>query len=297
MFDAIVLAASRKAISILVDSTVYSAVHSIRKSEIVVGDHVRVRKDENGLFIEEVLERRNLLFRSYQGRSKRLAANLDRLFVVTGSGALFNTIAIDRALTAAHCANIPAALILNKIDLADAEDLQKAEVYQNCGIEVIETNAKANESLVVLKEVLAQPALKTFALSGISGVGKSTLLNALVPSANLKTSSVSERSGQGTQTTSSARGFLYPRTEKPDAILFDLPGIQFFGVSHLTTVEIAQAFPEFIERAGECRFLDCKHISEPECKVRAALESGEIAQFRYQSYLSMLDELDKAQPY
>ena len=295
--EAIVVGATRKSISILIGDQPHGAIHSTRKSELVVGDRVSVRHDQGGLVVCEVLPRTNVLYRSYQNRSKTLAANLDRLFVVSACGVLFNTITIDRALVAAECAGITTVLVVNKIDLATPADRERIEVYKACGFDVLCTNAKDQNSLSSLKELLAAENLCTFAFSGISGVGKSTLLNALIPNARLKTAQVSDRSGQGTQTTSSARGFVYKRATMTDAVLFDLPGVQFFGVSHLKANEIAAAYPEFRARAQYCKFADCKHRLEPDCKVRAALEVGEIAQFRYQSYLSMLDEVAKVQNY
>ena len=295
--EALVLAATRKAITVLLGEQVLAAVHSIRKSEIVVGDRVKLRQEQSGLFVDQILERDNLLYRSYQGRSKRLAANLDQLLVVAATGALFNTVTVDRALIAAACAGIETTLVINKIDLASQPDFEKIEVYKSIGLEVVTTNAKSSQSLTRLRTLLSNPKLRSIAFTGISGVGKSTLLNTLVPSAQLRTAEVSDRSGQGTQTTSLAHGFVYKRAGLTDAVLFDLPGIQFFGVSHLSAQEIARAYPEFSCRADSCKFADCMHRSEPDCLVRAALERGEIAQFRYQSYLSMLDEVAKVPAY
>ena len=295
--EALVIGATRKSITVLIGDQPHPAIHSTRKSELVVGDHVILRQEQGGLFVTEVLPRTNLLYRSYQNRSKSLASNLDRLFVVTACGVLFNTATIDRALVAAECADISTAIIVNKFDLATKPDKDRIDVYRACGYDVITTNAKDIASLAQLKSLLADAHLCHCAFSGISGVGKSTLLNALIPSAQLKTAAVSDRSGQGTQTTSLARGFVYKRGAIPDGVLFDLPGVQFFGVSHLKAHEIANAYPEFRSRAQGCKFADCKHRLEPECRVLAALELGEIAQFRYQSYLSMLDEVAKVQTY
>jgi ribosome biogenesis GTPase len=133
------------------------------------------------------------------------------------------------------------------------------------------------------------------ALCGVSGVGKSTILNRLVPDAQARTGAVSDRTGQGKQTTTQPRAFLYGTGG--DKAIIDFPGVQFFGLSHETPQAITKAFPEFLAAAHGCRYADCRHLQEPECAVRTAIEAGTIASWRYDSYRQILQEIEDAREY
>ena len=128
-------------------------------------------------------------------------------------------------------------------------------------------------------------------------MGKSSILNALVPGARTRIGEVSERTGQGKQTTTQPRGFLYTSRTEATKIIIDLPGVQFFGLSHLTQLDVGQAFQEIAQAASGCKFRDCAHVKERSCAVRDAVASGAIARWRYQSYLQILEEIEEAKEY
>jgi len=269
----------------LYDQESFQAKLPSRSMQLIVGDQVEVNADG---VVESIVPRRNTLMRTFGNLDKELAANLDQLFIVAAVDKLFNPVAIDRALVLAECAGIPASIILNKIDLG-AE--QRIDVYKKLGLQVQETSAKFGQGLQPLFAALQSPQLKLVALCGISGVGKSTLINRLVPGLDAKTREVSLKTGQGKQTTSQALAYRFPREGLQDLLIIDLPGSQHFGVSHLDLVSVAQAFPEFLAALAECEYSDCSHRAEPNCAVKRGIESGTIAKSRYDSYLNMCQEL------
>jgi ribosome biogenesis GTPase len=224
-----------------------------------------------------------------------MGANIDLLCVITGVGQVLNPTVIDRMLVAARVQQIPSLLVINKSDLG-VEDLGAiTDVYQEIGVEMIFCSAKFNKNFEEVERRIAAPSVRVSALCGVSGVGKSTILNRLVPGAKAKTGEVSERTGQGKQTTTQPRGFLYgPSNEK---VIIDFPGVQFFGLSHVTPEEVAAAFPEFVALAAGCRFANCRHLQEPDCAVREALEADRVAPWRYDSYLQILKEIEEARKY
>jgi ribosome biogenesis GTPase len=144
---------------------------------------------------------------------------------------------------------------------------------------------------------LEAPSLKVAALCGVSGVGKSTILNRLVPGADSRVGALSDKTGQGRQTTTQPRGYLCELPNGTRKILIDFPGVQFFGLSHVAADRLSDAFEEFHARKGACRFLDCRHLKEPDCAIRAAVERGEIARSRYESYLQIVEEIEDARAY
>jgi ribosome biogenesis GTPase len=226
-----------------------------------------------------------------------MGANIDRLFVITSIDANLNPSAIDRMLLAGKVQGIPTTLVANKSDLGVSVADPFFAVYRNIGIDVLTCSAKADHGLDSLRDILARPDMRVVALCGVSGVGKSTILNRLVPGAKARTGEVSERTGQGRQTTSQPRGFLYTADETKPRIVIDFPGVQFFGLSHVPPTAIADGFDEFHERKDACRFVNCRHLKEPDCAVVAAVELGEIAPWRYSSYLGILDEIEEARKY
>jgi ribosome biogenesis GTPase len=174
--------------------------------------------------------------------------------------------------------------------------------YSKLGINLIMCSAKSGDGIDEIRALIEDPYVSVAALCGVSGVGKSTILNRLIPSAKTRTGEVSERTGQGRQTTSQPRGFVYPSSKdsdplSPPKIVIDLPGVQFFGLAHLDERDVIDAFSEIKEIGLDCRFRDCAHIKERSCAVRAAVESGAIARWRYQSYLQILEEIKEAKEY
>lgn len=266
----------------------YTAKLASRSMKVLPGDRVRFEASDDERRVLEVEPRRNMLNRTFSYRDREIAANLDLLLLVTAGGVLFNTIAIDRVCTVSVAAGIPVAIVINKLDLGNEE---AAGIYRDLDYPVLELSAKLGDNFSELLKLIQPRDLSVTALCGVSGVGKSTILNRLIPEAERKTGEVSVRTGQGRQTTSQAIGYLYRREQEP-LVLIDLPGSQAIGVSHLSRQEIRATFPEFTREAGKCQYTDCLHLAEPACGVKDAVEAGSIALSRYRSYLNMCQELD-----
>jgi ribosome biogenesis GTPase len=259
---------------------------------VAVGDVVDFRVDSNNTgLITGIRERRNYIIRKSTKLSKAshmIAANIDQAYLIitlvlprTSRGF------IDRFLVTAEAYHIPATLIFNKIDLYDEklrqqhDDLQK--VYDAAGYETLPVSAISGENLDLLKEKLCN---KVTLMAGHSGVGKSALINSLDPKQDRKTGEISDVHNKGKHTTTFAEmlkmGF--------GAEIIDTPGIKEFGLYDFDKEEVAERFPEMRERMHECRFHNCTHVHEPGCAVKAAVDSGEIDNVRYQNYLSIIND-------
>lgn len=249
-----------------------------KKSEIACGDEVELARssDDQGV-IEAILPRRSLLYRSNEIRQKLIAANVDQLVIVIATEPAFSDDLVTRALLAAESEEIDVLIVLNKCDLADklVTARRQAEIFVTLGYPVLELSARDHAEDL-------RPWLqgKTSVLVGQSGMGKSTLVNALVPEAGAATREISQALDSGKHTTTHAT--LYHL----DAVshLIDSPGLQEFGLGHLDRSEIEQAFREFRPYLGECRFRDCRHDREPDCVLRDAVDSGKIDKTRFASY-------------
>lgn len=250
---------------------------------------------ENPAVIREVLPRRNYMIRRSTNLSRQshvIAANLDRAFiVVTMDFPQVKLPFLDRLLVTCEVYGIPAVIVVNKVDLCTSPELRRRleefrAVYSGAGYGVMEVSALTGEGVDALREA-CRDRLSLF--SGVSGVGKSSLIKALDPSLDPKTGEISEAHLQGKHTTT----FYEMYRLASGGCIIDTPGIRGFGLVDLSREEIALYFPEMLKAASGCRFTPCTHTHEPGCAVKAAVEAGEISLSRYESYLGMLDEEGK----
>lgn len=257
---------------------------------VAVGDWVAFEPepDQETAVITHLYDRENYMIRKSVNLSKQaqiIAANLDQAFLVVTLASPFTSMGfIDRFLVTAEAYSIPAGLIFNKLDLfsdAGLEVLAEYEsIYTALGYPCYRTSALQGTHVESIKNVLKD---KTTLISGHSGVGKSTLINALHPAAALRTADISEWSDKGRHTTTFAEMIMLPFGGR----LIDTPGIRELGVIDIEQQELGHFFPEMRALMNDCRFNDCRHINEPGCAVLMALEAGEIAPSRYESYLSI----------
>lgn len=261
------------------------------KNPLAVGDRVRVCLDSVPPSIEEVLPRTNWLPRvasSHDPRAQILLANVDQLLVVTSLAQPgFSSNRADRILAACQYYEIPARIVLNKIDLEVGDAVRDiTRTYAEAGVPVLPLCATDGRGLDALGATLAG---KVTGLYGGSGVGKSTLLNALVPGLALKIGKISRFWDQGRHTTSASQ---MHRLDALDAWVIDTPGIRVFRLAGINRAELRDCFPEFAPHAERCQFAPtCSHDHEPGCAVFAAVEAGKLAPTRYASYVEIMDEL------
>ena len=261
---------------------------------VSVGDHVyfktETKGDETVGIIYEIDARENYIIRKSVKLAKQtqiIAANIDIAFLlVTLNNPATFTSFIDRFLVTAEAYSIKAVLLFNKVDTYNKEELEEikylAALYRNIGYECVAISAKTGKNIEKVKALMKQ---KVCMFSGHSGVGKSTLVNALEPGLNLKTSEISEQHQQGQHTTT----FTQMYDLSFDSQIIDTPGIKGFGVVEMDEEELGDYFPEFFKLKQYCKFNNCLHIEEPKCGVKKALEKEEIAWSRYKSYLQMLE--------
>ena len=261
---------------------------------VAVGDRVElVANAEGTAFITAIEDRRNYIIRRSQNLSKQshiIAANVDQAFlVVTVDFPQTSTTFIDRFLASAEAYRVPVVLVFNKTDLLDADLLRYQQMmmalYENIGYHCVAISAETGEGVEALRPLLQQ---KITLLSGNSGVGKSTLINRLVPDANLRTAEISDAHHTGQHTTTFSEMISLP----DGGWLIDTPGIKGFGTFDMEPEELTSYFPEIFRFSKDCRFSNCTHTHEPGCAVLQALEDHFIAQSRYQSYLSMMEDKD-----
>ncbi len=261
---------------------------------VAVGDVVDVEGDKDSYVIVNIHERKNYIVRRSVNLSKQshiIAANLDlAVMVITLKNPTTFPTFIDRFCVAAEAYHIPVAVIVNKADLLDEEEIEVANhflsVYSNLGYQTLITSAEKGQGLEDFRELLRD---KTVLLSGHSGVGKSKLVNAIDPQLHVKVGEISDFHQMGKHTTTFAQMYRLGF----GGYIVDTPGIRGFGLVHFEKEELAGYFPEMRELLPECKFYNCIHVNEPGCAVKAALETGKMAQTRYNSYLNMLEESEE----
>lgn len=279
----------------LTDGTQRTCFPRGKKAGAAVGDRVIIAPQGNDEgAIDRILERQNLLYRSDEMRTKQFAANVDQLLIVVAPEPAYSDDLLGRALVAAESAGIQTTIVLNKADLTDklAVVRQRLSALERLGVRIVETQALNTDQ--VRATLLPLLKGKCSLLLGQSAMGKSTLLNALVPDAQAHTQEHSQALGAGKHTTTSTR--LYHLPNKGGDII-DSPGFQAFGLFHLDAADIVRGFPEFLSGIEHCRFYNCTHRHEPGCGVLANLERGEITPERHELYKRILAENEAGNRY
>lgn len=273
-----------------VDGQLMQCVTRGKKTNVAVGDVVHLqRTSADQAVIERIAERTTLLYRSDQYKSKLLAANITRLFIVIATEPSFSDDLVSRALVACEAAGIEAHLILNKVDVEEplARARERAALYTGMGYPLHEVSARTRpeEAVAVLKPLLAG---QSSIFIGQSGMGKSSLINLLVPDADIAVREISEALDTGKHTTTFTR--LYRLPGDAGGNIIDSPGFQEFGLYHLSEGMLERAFVDFKPYLGGCKYYNCRHLAEPQCAILQAVEEGKIAKLRHELYAQLLHE-------
>lgn len=270
----------------LADKKCISCVTRGKKTDLACGDVVTIKlTDKHEGVIETTLPRKTLLYRSNAFKSKMLAANVSQIIIVLATQPSFYEALLNRCLIAAEATNIKALIVLNKCDLTDNDNAgQKLTLYANLGYRVLSLSAK--EDISTLRPYLQGEAS---ILVGQSGMGKSTIINALLPDEDVRTREVSHVLDSGKHTTTAAH--LYHLDTQSH--LIDSPGLQEFGLHHLSTDELEHALIEFRPFLGKCRFNNCKHLQEPDCAIKDAVTANKISTERLAIYKMLRTEISR----
>ena len=263
-----------------------------KKGDCVVGDRVEWNVSGDGGVIEQVLPRHSLLWRQDRWRSKSFAANIDRLIMLVASVPPMSESLLARALVAAAHADITAHVLLNKVDLPEADAArQRLEPYRRMQVPVLEVSVKG-DAAHARAQLLPLVSHGVTLLLGASGVGKSTLINALIPDAAAQVGEISQALNAGRHTTTTTS--WYWLDAQHEAAVLDSPGFQEFGLLQVPPEQLVGLLPDIAAHAAACRFVNCTHRSEPDCAVRAASARGDVSAGRLRFYQELYDEL--AQP-
>ncbi|NIC43483.1 ribosome small subunit-dependent GTPase A [Aquabacterium sp. A08] len=262
-----------------------------KKSQAVVGDRVLWQASQDEGTIERLQPRRNLLYRQDEIRTKSFAANLDQVLVLLAAEPEFSESQLMRALIAAQAEGIPVLVVLNKRDLGPLFERAWARLapYRAMGQTVLPLSLASDDGS--LAALTGQLLGRTTLVMGPSGVGKSTLINRLIPQAQAETAEISRALNSGKHTTTSTTWYWLDDTHQ--TALIDSPGFQEFGLHHLEATRLAALMPDFAPHLGQCRFYNCTHLHEPGCAVRQALAEDTISANRYRLYGELFAELSQ----
>lgn len=260
---------------------------------VAVGDKVVVEKESEGGIIKEILDRRNYVVRQSPRKKHQLhllASNVDQAFlIITIKSPKLKQGFIDRFLLMTEPFNIPVDIIFNKSDLLNDKDRELyaylKEIYEEIGYHVHLVSSLDLESLEAIKKRLEG---KITLISGQSGVGKSTFVNSILGTTDLRTTELSDYTGKGQHTTTFAEMLFMNK----DSFIIDTPGIKTLSFNHLEPMDVAHNFREFFQASEQCKFADCLHRDEPKCAVKDAIEAYEISELRYFNYLQLLEEIE-----
>jgi len=268
----------------LADKKRISCVTRGKKTDLACGDIVKIKLTDTAEgVVESSQTRTSLLYRSSAYKSKILAANVTQIVIVLATQPSFYEALLNRCLVAAEAAKIKAVIVLNKCDLPDSYDAKiKLKLYEDLGYDVVHIAAKQ-----AIKPLLSLLENQQSVLVGQSGMGKSTIINALLPQQNVRTQEISEALDSGKHTTTAAH--LYHLDAH--SALIDSPGLQEFGLNHLSTEQLELAFVEFRPYLGHCKYANCRHMHEPDCAVLEATNKGIISTRRIGFYQELAKEL------
>jgi ribosome biogenesis GTPase len=280
-----------------VDGALTQCVTRGKKTNVAVGDVVHLnRTSENQAVIEKIAERTTLLYRSDQYKSKLLAANISRLFIVIATEPGFADDLVSRSLVACEAAGIEAHLILNKVDVTELlpRARARAALYADLGYPLHEVSARTDPegTVATLMPLLAG---QSSIFIGQSGMGKSSMINLLVPEADIAVREISEALDTGKHTTTFTRLYKLPGNDGNEAggNIIDSPGFQEFGLYHLSEGMLERAFVEFKPYLGGCKYYNCRHLQEPQCAVLGAVAEGRISPMRHELYAQLLHESEQ----
>ncbi len=287
LHDGLVISHLGKGIAVEVDGHIILCQTRRKIATVTAGDKVKIRivAQDQGC-IEELLPRHSLLERPNKGTKTRpVAANIDQIFVVFATEPFCDFLLIDQYLAICENRNISALLIYNKADLATADNIeQELETYLSLGYTLFRVSAKKNIGIDKLQQALSN---KISIFTGQSGVGKSSLTNALIPDKELKTNTVSAITKHGRHTTTAATLYHLPK----GGDLIDSPGVAIFGLAGLSENQLAHGYREFQPYIERCQFNDCRHLKDKGCAVQKAVEDGIISQSRYQRFVKLREKM------